>query len=132
MTTPLIPPAQSSYTDAVERYRTLSIALTDAIAEHTLAKAAYENARDHYEDKKRELIIQGIPGAKERMTSDERDALISRALKAEIIAIRNTRDILRGAESALEVVRVQERAERETLRIMQRDMEYHAARAQVI
>lgn len=127
------PPHLVSYQTQVQRYQDVSTRLLVALDAQGRAKATHDNARDTYEDRRRELIINGIPGCKERCPGDEREAYIARALAQELRQVRVTREELRAADTLLESVRVQERAERETLRSIQRDWEFHAnAKAQAI
>lgn len=127
MTQPLNP--QTPYAQQVERFKDVSARLLTALHAHRQAKAASDSARDKYDDKRRDLITQGCPGLKDRCTADEKEAYFARSLLAEVQAVRAARDALRVAETDYEAACIMERVERETLRCMQRDMEYSAARA---
>lgn len=117
----------------VERYQLAADWLLQALRAHSEARAAHDTARDRYEDARRELLVGGLSGLRERCPAEEREALMQRALQAELSVLRLARDALRLAETELEAARVVERAERETLRSIQRDYEFHAqARAQAI
>lgn len=137
MTQPLTPPPsiKPTYSEQVERYKDVSARLLVALQAQSSAKAASDSARDAYDDKRRELIASGaaFTGLQGRATAEEKDAQLCRLLVVELRAVRAARDALRLAETELEAARVVERAERETLRSIQRDYEFHAqARAQAI
>lgn len=108
------------------RYQDVSARLMVALNAQGKAKAAYDLARDTYDDRRRELLISGIPGGKERCPAEEREAHLIRALAPELRQVRLTREELRAADTLLESVRIEERLERETLHCLQRDFEFHA------
>lgn len=107
------------YTAQVARYRTVSDRLLSAIATQSAARAAHEAARDAHDDRRRNLILDGVPGMPERCPADVREAALGRALEPQTCAMRATREHLRAADAELEAAQVQERAEREALRSMQ-------------
>ncbi len=110
---------QVTYTVQVNRYRTVSERLLSAIAAQSAARAAHDAARDAYDDRRRNLILDGIPGMAERCPSEVREAALARALEPQTRALRAAREQLRAADAELESARVQERAEREALRSLQ-------------
>ena len=110
---------QVTYTVQINRYRTVSERLLSAIAAQSAARAAHDAARDAYDDRRRNLILDGIPGMAERCPAEVREAALARALEPETRAVRATREQLRAADAELESARVQERAEREALRSFQ-------------
>lgn len=59
-----------------------------------------------------------MPNLPERATSAQHEAALNRATDAESRALRAAREMLRAAETELEAARVQERAEREVLRVL--------------
>ena len=93
------------------------------------ARAAYDQARDQYDVQRQHLILTGLPALRERCPAEEREAHLASALKPHTAALREARDALRRADTALEAARIQERAERETLRSLQCDLEVQAAHA---
>lgn len=107
---------ESSYPEQISIYRDVSERLLSAIAVQSLDQAAYEAAHDCYEDRRRAVVLDGVPGARDRYRSDVREAMICRALAAQTDALRSARDRLRASNTELESARVQERTERETLR----------------
>lgn len=111
--------SQHPYQKQVNRYRLVSERLLSAIAAQSAARAAHEAARDAYEDRRRNFILDGIPGIPERNTAETRDAALGRALEPQTRTLRATREQLRAADAELESAQVQERTEREALRAYQ-------------
>lgn len=113
--------SKNPYQLQVNRYRAVSERLLSAIAAQSAARAAHEAARDAYDDRRRNLILDGIPGTPEpgRGPAEFREAALSRALEPQTRAVRATREHLRAADAELESAQVQERTEREALRSMQ-------------
>lgn len=113
----------------VLKFQQVSSSLLSALDAQQQARAAYDQARDQYDDQRQHLILKGLPALRERCPAEEREAHLASALKSHTAALREARDALRRADTALEAARVQERAERETLRSLQRDLEVQAAHA---
>lgn len=105
----------------LDAYRAAAARLLAALEAQARARATYDAARDALEDERRRLLLEGVPNMPERATSDQRDAALSRATDAEARALRAARETLRTAETELEAARVQERAEREVLRVLTAD-----------
>lgn len=110
---------QNFYADQVTNYRQVSERLLRAIAGQNAARAAYDAARDAHEDRRRNLLLDGVPGMPERCPAEVREAAMARALEPQSAALRAARDRLRAADAELESARVQERVEREALRSLQ-------------
>ncbi|TSA79658.1 hypothetical protein FNU79_17640 [Deinococcus detaillensis] len=104
------------YQEQVATYRAVSKRLLCAITSQRLAQAAYEVARDAHDDKRRSLILDGIPGFRDRSPHDLREAAICRALAPHVQAQRTAREQMRNANADLESAQAEERMERETLR----------------
>lgn len=102
-------------------YRAAAARLLEAIPAHNAARAAYDTSRDVLEDRRRALLMEGVPGLPERVSTDQRDAALGRALNAEAAVMRCARERLRAAETELEAAKVEERAERELLRVVMND-----------
>lgn len=111
--------SDTPYQSQVQRYRAVSERLISAIAVQSAARAAHEAARDAYEDRRRNLILDGVPGLPERCPAETREAALGRVLEAQTRALRLAREQLRTADAELESAQVQERTERETLRSFQ-------------
>lgn len=109
-----------SHTAQVERLHAATDRLIAAIPAHAQARAVFERARDVHDDRRQAFILSGTPnqapGA--RVAADVREAELARALTTETQVLRSARDGLRAAETELELAKVQERMERETLRAM--------------
>jgi hypothetical protein len=110
---------ENAYAEQVHIYRAVSLSLLDAITAHGQAHAAYEAARDIHDDKRAALILDGIPGIRERSPNDLREAALSRVLAAEMETLRSARESLRIMSSKMHAAQVSERMERETLRSYQ-------------
>lgn len=111
-------PLTLTYAQQVQVYRDTAAKLLDAIRRHQDARARADSARDALDDKRTALLVGGVPGGN-RAPADVREAQIARALAPQVQAHRAARDELRMAESYLEAARIAERAERETLRMLQ-------------
>lgn len=111
----------------VLKFQQVSSSLLSALNAQQQARAAYDQARDQYDDQRQHLILTGLSGLRERCPAEEREAHLASALKPYTAALREARDALRRADTELEAARVQERAERETLRSLQRDWEVQAS-----
>ena len=106
--------------EQLERYRAVSERLLNALTAQTSAHTAYAQARDLHDDRRMAYILDGIPGLPgPRCAAEVREAAMARALEQETRAVREARDLLRRADAELEAARVQERAERESLRSVQ-------------
>lgn len=103
----------------ITTYRQVSERLLTALAHHNAARAAYDAARDSFEDRRRNLLLDGVPGIPDRCSADVREAALARALEPQTCVLRASRERMRGAEAELEAARVQERTEREALRALQ-------------
>ena len=66
--------------EQVITYRAVSERLLSAIAFQSVTHAAYEAASDAHDDKRRTLVLDGIPGFRDRSPSDLREAALRRAL----------------------------------------------------
>ena len=112
-----------SYTAQVTRFRTASERLLAAIPAQAQARADFEAARDAYDDRRSALLLSGTPAQSpgSRVPSDVREAELARALRPQTCAVRSARDGLRAADAEWEAAKVQERAERESLRCWQRE-----------
>lgn len=99
-------------------YRAAAARLLAALTAHNSARAAYDLARDALEDRRRALLLDGVPGLPERPSPDQREAALGRALDPEARVMRAARERLRSAETELEAAKVEERAERELLRVV--------------
>lgn len=102
----------------LDAYKAAAARLVAALERHNDARAAYDKAKDNHEDARRALLLNGVPNLPERATSAQHDAALNRATDAESRALRAAREMLRAAETELEAARVQERAEREVLRVL--------------
>lgn len=102
----------------LDAYRTAAARLLAALTNHNAARAEYDAARDALEDERRRLLLEGVPNLPDRPTAEQREAALGRTLDAQAAALRKAREVLRAAETELEAARVQERAEREVLRVL--------------
>jgi hypothetical protein len=109
----------TQYKTHVDRHRTASDRLLQALAAHGQALKAYESARNTYDDRRQALVLDGIPGLRDRCPSDVREAALCRELAPQINTMRTAREHLHSADVELESAKVQERTERETLRAFQ-------------
>lgn len=91
-----------NYQEQVVTYRIVSKRLLSAISFQKAAHAAYEVARDTHDDKRRSLVLDGIPGFRDRSPHDLREAAICRALVSYLEAMRTAREQLRAANADLE------------------------------
>lgn len=105
----------------LDAYRTAAARLLLALEAQARARAEYDAARDALEDERRRLLLEGVPNLPDRPTAEQREAALGRALDAPARAMRKAREALRTAETELEAARVQERAEREVLRVLTND-----------
>lgn len=103
----------------IARYRAAADRLLRAIASQSAARAAHEAARDAYDDRRRNFVLDGIPGLQERCHNEVREAALCRALEPQTQATRATREQLRAGDAELDSAQVQERTERESLRSLQ-------------